>query len=126
MRILSVLAVFALAGAAGAVIVDDVVEVEGHHLAVTIAPEGGGAVEQFGLLATPGGLAGPDGLLREGFGVGSDYVPNRRLNERLEVLDDTERPVVVYSYDCDGPNITGLHITRRMEPLPDEASMRVT
>ena len=107
-------------------LVDDVVEVEGRHVAVTIAPDGGGVVEEFDLLNTPGGLAGAEGLLKEGFGVGSDYVPNRRLNERLEILDEAERPIIIYSYDCNGPNIEGLHVTRRMEPLPDEASMRVT
>ena len=64
--------------------------------------------------------------MQEGFGVGSYYVPNRRLNERFEILEEFERPVLKYSYDCDGPNIRGLHVTRLMEPLPDAASMRVT
>ena len=82
---------------------------------------------EFSHQGAAGDLAGDGGLLQEGFGVGSFYVPNRRLNERLEVMDTIQdRPVVQYSYDCDGPNIRGLHVTRTMEPLPDEASVRVT
>ncbi len=70
---------------------------------------------------------GANGLLLEGFGIPSHYVPNRRVNEKLESLDEfKDRPVLRFSYNCEGPNIEGLHVVRIMEPLPDEASMRVT
>ncbi|HUW60472.1 MAG TPA: DUF4091 domain-containing protein [Candidatus Bathyarchaeia archaeon] len=115
-----------LALAAGGVIVGDEVRVEGDYLTLLIAPGEGGAIAELGLRATVGNFAGQGGLLMEGFGVGSYYVPNRRLNEQLEVDEAiTERPVLYYSYDCDGPNIRGLHVIRTMEPIPDEASIRV-
>ncbi|MCC6143640.1 MAG: DUF4091 domain-containing protein, partial [Candidatus Hydrogenedentes bacterium] len=52
--------------------------------------------------------------------------PNRRLNESVEIREQfTDRPVIHYTYDCNGPNIDGLHVTRTLEPLPNEASVRV-
>lgn len=108
-------------------VIDDEIEIQGHLVELGMSPDGGGALHTFGLLATPSNLAGGDGLLQEGFGVGSFYVPNRRLNERMESVDSiADRPVLQYSYDCDGPNIQGLHSTRKMELIPDEASVRVT
>ncbi len=112
---------------AGGAVVDQEVLIEGHWLEVEISPDEGGAIHRFLLRSMVGNLAGGDGLLQEGFGIGSFYAPNRRLNETLEVLEEfTDRPVIRYSYDCDGPNIRGLHVTRLMEPFPDEASMKVT
>ena len=110
-----------------AAVVDKPVEIEGHYLGLKMNPDQGGGLHDFGLTATPGNMAGAGGLLLEGFGVGSYYLPNRRLNERLEVIESfADRPVIEYAYQCDGPNIRGLKVVRRMEPFPDEASMRVT
>ncbi|MFA6240806.1 MAG: hypothetical protein WC655_07750, partial [Candidatus Hydrogenedentales bacterium] len=107
--------------------VDDVVEIQGEFTSLRLAPGAGGFVERFESLATKLNMAGGEGILQEGFGVGNFYAPNRRLNEKLEVVDTVQdRPVLQYSYDCDGPNIKGLHVTRTVEPLPDEASIRVT
>jgi len=113
-------------GVACAAVADDDVVIEGRYLKLRVSPDAAGTVGELGLCATVGNFAGEDGLLQEGFGVGSFYVPNRRLNETLEVLDEiAERPVLRYSYDCDGPNIHGLRVTRTMEALPEEASLRV-
>ena len=112
---------------ASAEVIDDEIEIQGHIVSLGMTPEDGGALHTFQLLAAPGNFAGGDGLLQEGFGVGSFYVPNRRLNEKVEALDTVQdRPVLQFSYDCDGPNIKGLRVERKMELLPDEASVRVT
>jgi len=106
---------------------DDDVHIQGHFLEWYFAQEDGGILSELHILGNPYNLAGEGGLAQEGFGVGSYYVPNRRLNERLEILEETsERPALRYQYDCDGPNIKGLHVTRLMEPLPTESSMRIT
>jgi len=105
---------------------DDDVIIEGEHLRLGMNPDSGGALEELTLLATGTNLAGGGGVAQEGFGVGSYYVPNRRLNERLEMTTtETGRPVMVYRYDCEGPNIEGLRIVRRVEPLIDESSIRI-
>ncbi len=110
-----------------AVVVDDDVVIEGHYLEWMFAPHDGGILNTLRLKGGAVNFAGDAGLLQEGFGVGSHYVPNRRLNERLEIVDtDSDRPMLRYRYDCDGPNIKGLRVTRLMEPLPDETSMRIT
>ncbi len=110
-----------------AVVVDEDLEIEGHYLDVTVSPEDGGGIPHFSLRATVTNLAGTESLLEEGFGVGSYYVPNRRLNERLEIVEGiTDRPVIRFSYDCEGPNIQDLHVVRIMEPLPNESSVRIT
>ncbi len=112
--------------ALGAVVEEDT-EVQGTYTTFRVAPEAGAGVEWFGSSVSKVNNAGGEGLLLEGFGVGNFYVPNRRLNEKLEVVDSiTDRPVLRYSYDCDGPNIRGLRVTRTMEPMPNEASIRVT
>lgn len=112
---------------AWATVVDQEIDVQGEYLDVGIAPGEGGTLGHFAHRGAVGNFAGGDGLLQEGFGVASLYVPNRRLNEQLETLDSiVNRPVITYAYDCDGPNIRGLHVTRTMEPLPDQASLRVT
>ncbi len=111
----------------GAVLVDDDVVIEGHYLEWMFAPDDGGALNTLRLKGGDVNFAGAEGLLQEGFGVGSHYLPNRRLNERLEIVDqDAVRPMLRYRYDCDGPNIKGLRVIRLMEPLPDEMSMRIT
>jgi len=103
------------------------VNIEGYWTALELDPEDGGAVHTFKLTTIPGNQAGEDGLLQEGFGVGSYYVPNRRLNPQFQILDTVaDRPVLQFEYGCDGPNIKGLKSVRRMEPLPNEAAMRVT
>jgi hypothetical protein len=113
--------------AAQAAVVSEEVIIEGAFLKLEIAPEDGAPIEHLSLTATGNNSAGDGGLLQEGFGVPSYYMPSRRVNETLEVLEMvTDRPVLRYSYDCDGPNIQGLHVTRTMEPLPNEASVRVT
>ena len=95
----------------------DGADIETAYLRWIVTPQAGGSVEELRVLATGSDVAGADGLLQEGFGVGNFYVPNRRLNERLEALEDqADRPVLQYSYDCEGPNIQGLHVTRTMEP----------
>jgi len=127
MRFLVVSACLTLGGvSAEALPVEDEVTIEGEYLRMLIAPNEEGTIAEFGLKAAPGNYAGEAGLLEEGFGVASAYVPNRRLNEVLEIADEiADRPVLRYSYDCDGPNIDGLHVTRTMEPIPNEASLRV-
>ena len=124
------ISVFLFLGAASclwAVVADDDVQVQGNYLDWTFTPDEGGALTTLHILGTADNLAGQAGLLQEGFGVGSYYLPNRRLNERLEIVDpDSKRPMLRYQYDCDGPNIKGLQVTRTMEPIIDEMSMRIT
>ncbi len=113
-------------GAVAAILTDDV-DISGKYVQVKLSPKDGGVVDVMRLLAGSPNAVGANGLLLEGFGIPSHYVPNRRVNEKLESLVDQQgRPMLRFSYDCEGPNIEGLHITRIMEPLPDEASMRVT
>ncbi|MBI5093723.1 MAG: DUF4091 domain-containing protein [Candidatus Hydrogenedentes bacterium] len=127
MRIVAALCLAGTALSAGASVIEkDEVHIEGKYLKMLLAPGGGGAVQEFGLLGAQGDVAAGDGMFLEGFGTDSAYVPNRRLNEKLEAVEEIkDRPVLRYSYDCDGPNINGLHVTRTLEPLPDEASVRV-
>lgn len=113
--------------ATGAITLDQEADITGDYLRFNIAPGESGVIQEFGPAGVPLNLAGGDGLLQEGFGVGSYYIPNRRLNEKLEALHDlVDRPVLRYSYTCDGPNIRGLEVERRMELPPGEASLRVT
>lgn len=110
-----------------AVVVEEDVQIQGQYLEWNFAPDEGGILSVLGILGSDENLAGEAGLLQEGFGVGSYYLPNRRLNERLEIVDpNSSQPMLRYIYDCDGPNIKGLKATRTMEPLPDEMSMRIT
>ncbi|MCF6284368.1 MAG: hypothetical protein L3K26_04175, partial [Candidatus Hydrogenedentes bacterium] len=127
MRLLIYLALLSIPLFTEAAVIDDDIEIQGHFIELGMSPDEGGVLHTFGLLATPTNFAGDNGLLQEGFGVGNFYVPNRRLNEKMEALDSiVDRPVLQYSYDCDGPNIRGLKVVRRLELLPDEASVRVT
>lgn len=110
-----------------AAVITDEATIEGVYTTVVLSPEEGCVVEEFVFNGSTQNFAGPLGLLQEGFGVGNYYVPNRRLNERLEGFDDNpDQPVLRYSYDCDGPNIRGIHVIRIMEPIPDESAVRVT
>lgn len=123
MQLLACLAMFV----SGAVVGPEGVDIQSNHLQLIMTPGGGGAIEELRLLATQHDLAGAGGLLQEGFGVGSFYRPNRRLNEKLEVVDEvTDRPVLRYSYDCDGANISGLHVMRTVELMPDQPVIYVT
>ena len=116
-----------MTAAATAAVIDDEVDISGTFLQMKLSPDDGGVISTLRLLDGSPNMAGPAGLLLEGFGVPSHYVPNRRLNEKMEALDEyKDRPVLRFSYDCEGPNIEGLHVTRVMEPVPDEGSMRVT
>jgi len=100
--------------------------IEGRYLKLVISPETWGSVKEFILTAVGTNYAGEGGLVQEGFGVSSPYIPNRRLNDQLETVEPGgAHPTVRYSYDCEGPNIKGLHITRVMEASPDEASLLV-
>jgi hypothetical protein len=48
------------------------------------------------------------------------------MNEKMGILQQfQDHPVLQYTYDCDGPNINGLTVTRIMEPMLDESSIRV-
>ena len=102
------------------------VQIRGQHLEVELAPRGLGVMQAFRSLATGRDAVGGAGMLQEGFGVGSYYVPNRRVNERFEHIGRGQGgPVYQYTYDCEGPNIDGLYVTRTVEPMEDEASVRV-
>jgi len=117
---------FAASFFAGAAPVTEDVEIPGRHFVIRVSPGNGAGAELFRLNASQMNQSAHDGLLLEGFGIGNFYVPNRRLNESLQVLESvTDRPVLQYTYECDGPNIRGLRVTRTMEPLLDEASVRV-
>lgn len=121
-----VLCFFVALSIAHAAPVTEDVEIPANHYVFRVAPADGAGVELFRLNTSKMNQAAHDGLLLEGFGIGNFYVPNRRLNESLEVLDAIkDRPVLQYTYDCDGPNIKGLSVTRTMEPLLDQASVRV-
>jgi hypothetical protein len=107
--------------------IDGDATIDGQLAKIVVTSYGGCTVQDFILQATGTNFAAGNGLLEEGFGVGNFYVPNRRLNERLEFLEDgSGRPVLRYVYDCDGPNIAGIHAIRTMEPLTTESAMRVT
>ncbi|HOZ48184.1 MAG TPA: DUF4091 domain-containing protein [Candidatus Hydrogenedentes bacterium] len=111
---------------AAAVVTTQFVEIDGDFLSCTLSPAAGATITALGHVALPGDFASGDGLLQEGFGVESPYVPNRRLNESVEVVDDPSAPRGVrYSYDCDGPNIRGLWVTRVVDSVSGESSMRV-
>lgn len=116
-----------VASAAQGVVVEEEIEIQSNHVKLGTHPAEGGVLESFSLLASPDNLAGQGGLLEEGFGVFSPYLPNRRMNVQMEVLDEVQdRPVLQLTYDCEGPNISGLHVIRRMELAPDESSVKVT
>jgi hypothetical protein len=109
----------------GAAVMTEDVKIQGQYLNLVISPQTWGSAKEFVFPALGVNYAGEGGLVQEGFGVGNMYVPNRRLNEKLEKIDSASHPTLQYSYDCDGPNIKGLRVTRVMEASPDEASLLV-
>lgn len=84
-----------------------------------------GTVTTLSLKALPGNQAAESGLIQEGFGVSSPYVPGRRINEVSELTSDAAGKFWRFAYDCQGPNIDGLHVTRLVEAVPGQASLRV-
>ncbi len=115
-----------LAASAGAQ-VQDPIDITGTLTRVVIGPEYGATAEYFGLTATGNNMVGGGGLLQEGFGLPNFYIPGRRQNETLDLPERvTNRPTARYQYDCEGPNIDGLHATRIAEPDPDATAMRVS
>ena len=101
-------------------------EIRTQYLWLKVDPSQQGVISQLGLINPPDNIAGPLGMFQEGFGVGSFYVPNRKINEQWDVtnLPDGKR-VINYTYNCEGPNIQGLYVKRTMELLPHEAGVTV-
>ncbi|HRZ16145.1 MAG TPA: hypothetical protein P5141_01165, partial [Candidatus Hydrogenedentes bacterium] len=64
---------------AGAAEIDQEADISGKYMQLLMAPEDGGVIHQMRLLTGAQNLVGPAGILLEGFGVASPYVPNRRL-----------------------------------------------
>ena len=123
----SIVPLLLLSTALPAAVVDDDVNLELSAFTLGMSHTQGGMVHTFKLPGRNSNLAGSSGILMEGFGIGSHYVPSRRTNEKLEALEEfQDRPVLRYSYDCEGPNIEDLHVTRLMEPMPDSSSVQVT
>jgi len=111
---------------AGAAVITEDASITGQYLKLVVAPNDGAVITQLGHVATVGDYAGEYGLLLEGFGVGNPYVPQVRSNETLEIDESVpDRPVLRYTYDCEGANIKKFHVVRTIEPMPDEASIRV-
>jgi hypothetical protein len=112
---------------AQAIVADDDAEMAGYHLIATVTPDHGGRVISFVQTASGVNQAGAGGLIDEGFGTPSRYVPSRRMEEKLELIEGgAGRAAARYTYACEGPNISGLNVRRTMELAPDEASLRVT
>jgi hypothetical protein len=111
---------------ANAAVITEDASITGQYLKLVVAPNDGAVITQLGHTATVGDYAGEYGLLLEGFGVGNPYVPQVRSNETLEIDESVpDRPVLRYTYDCQGANIEKFHVVRTIEPLPGEASIRV-
>ncbi|MCH8899285.1 MAG: hypothetical protein IH942_02185 [Acidobacteria bacterium] len=118
--------VAALTVLAPSVVTNRAVTTTGDYLEWVFDPSAGGAATALRFVSKEHNLSSGDGLIQEGFGVGSFYVPNRRLNETLEILEGRPgRPILKFTYECDGPNIAGIRVTRLMEPLKDRPSIRV-
>lgn len=115
-----------LSTSATAVPIEKDVTIEGDYIKSHYTRDNAGALLDLTLLSSTHNVAAGDGLMQEGFGVPSAYVPNRRVNETFSIVDSiSDRPVLEYVYDCQGPNITGLHVTRTIEPMVHESSIRV-
>ncbi|HEO69907.1 MAG TPA: DUF4091 domain-containing protein [Candidatus Hydrogenedentes bacterium] len=122
---MSALFLWAMACAAGATAAaQDPIALENEYIKALVACDRAGVVAEFTHRAQPGNVAGSEGLLQEGFGAGSLYVPNRRLNEQWSAPSIQAGPAT-YSYECDGPNIRGLHVVRTVEAVSAEASLRI-
>ncbi|HPU96360.1 MAG TPA: DUF4091 domain-containing protein [Candidatus Hydrogenedentes bacterium] len=108
-------------------VIEEDAEISGSRLELRVLADEGGRIDRFRLKNGTSNMTGAQGLLIEGFGTPSRYVPARQVDARLEAVDDPSgRPVLRYSYLCEGPNIDGLQAVRVMEPFPDETGMRVT
>jgi hypothetical protein len=103
------------------------IEVAGEIVRYRVDPQRGGALTEFGYRGESANFAGAEGLLVEGFGIGSYHAPGRRLNGRAEIADIvTPEAVTTVRYDADGPRISGLSVERRMEFVPGAAALNVT
>ena len=107
--------------------IEEDAEISGTRLELRVLANEGGRIDRFRLKNGTANMTGAQGLLIEGFGTPSRYAPARQVDAKLEAVDDPSgRPVLRYSYLCEGPNIDGLQVSRIMEPFPDETGMRVT
>ncbi len=103
------------------------IDLEGRWSVVSLDSARDGLVTRFALKSTNHNFAAGPGLIDEGFGVGSFYVPSRRLNSKtLPSEKSAGHPIVTTTYECDGANIDGLNITRVVEPHLDGAQLRVS
>lgn len=101
-------------------------EVKSQYMWLKIDPANQGVITQLGLINPPDNISGPLGMFQEGFGVGSFYVPNRKINEQWEqnTLPDGVKEIN-YTYNCEGPNIQGLKVKRTMQLSPCEAGLSI-
>jgi len=101
-------------------------EIKSQYLWLKIDPSNQGVITQLGLLNPPNNISGPLGMFQEGFGVGSFYVPNRKINEQWEqnTLPNGTKEIQ-YTYNCEGPNIQGLKVKRTIQLSPLEAGLSI-
>lgn len=101
-------------------------EVKSQYMWLKIDPSKQGVLTQLGLINPPDNISGPLGMFQEGFGVGSFYVPNRKINEQWEqsTLPDGTKEIR-YTYDCEGPNIQGLKVKRTIQLSPLVAGLSI-
>ncbi len=101
-------------------------EIRSQYLWLKIDPSQQGVITQLGLINPPDNISGPLGMFQEGFGVGSFYVPNRKIDQRWEqsTLPDGTKEIR-YTYNCEGPNIQGLKVKRTMRLSPREAGLSI-
>lgn len=101
-------------------------EIKSQYFWLKIDPAKQGVITQLGLINPPDNISGPLGMFQEGFGVGSFYVPNRKVNEQWEqnTLPDGTKEII-YTYNCEGPNIQGLKVKRTMQLSPREAGLSI-
>lgn len=106
---------------------DTSLDLNGRYLNTTFDPEAGGVLSRFAAPGSDHDAAAGNGLVQEGFGTPSLYVPNRRLNAAATAHGlGGDVPYIQYEYDCDGPNIRGIRVTRTVHARRDEASVKVT
>lgn len=107
-------------------VITNPIEVRSNYIWLKIDPNNEGVISELGLISPPDNISGPLGMFQEGFGVGSFYVPNRKTNEKWETIPRTDGfKEIRYSYDCEGPNIQGLSVTRTILISPYEAGITV-
>ncbi len=100
-------------------------EIKNQYLWLKVDPSQQGVISQLGLINPPDNISGALGMFQEGFGVGSFYVPNRKINEQWESVAAPDGTKIIYTYDCEGPNIQGLKVKRTMQLLPNEAGLLI-